>query len=67
MSCENILRILFTPYPIHSDLGAMLPVFDFNGSSVCRQLKPRFTELVSTFSLLVSSARLQILNPEEKK
>ena len=28
MSCENPLRILFTPYPIHSDLGAILPLFD---------------------------------------
>ena len=31
MSCENHLRILFTPYPIHSDLGVILPLFDFNG------------------------------------
>ena len=37
MSCENPPRILFTPYPIHSDLGAILPLFDFNGSSDCRQ------------------------------
>ena len=31
MSCENLLRILFTAYPIHSDLGVILPLFDFNG------------------------------------
>ena len=31
MSCENPPRILFTPYPIHSDLGVILPLFDFNG------------------------------------
>ena len=31
MSCENLPRILFTPYPIHSDLGVILPLFDFNG------------------------------------
>ena len=28
MSCENPLRILFTPYPIHSNLGDILPLFD---------------------------------------
>ena len=38
MSCENLLRILFTPYPIHSDLGVILPLFDFNGSSDRRQV-----------------------------
>ena len=38
MSCENPLRILFTPYPIHSDLGAILPLFDFDGSSDCRPI-----------------------------
>ena len=38
MSCENHLRILFTSYPIHSDLGAILPLFDFNGSSDRRQI-----------------------------
>ena len=37
MSCENLPRILFTPYPIHSDLGVVLPLFDFNGSSDRRQ------------------------------
>ena len=33
MSCENLPRILFTPYPILSDLGVILPLFDFDGSS----------------------------------
>ena len=37
MSCENLPRFLFTPYPIHSDLGVVLPLFDFNGSSDGRQ------------------------------
>ena len=37
MNCANLPRILFTPYPIHSDLGAILPLFVFNGSSDRRQ------------------------------
>ena len=28
MICENHLRILFTPYPIHSNLGDVLPLFE---------------------------------------
>ena len=28
MSCENPLRFLFTPYPIPSNLGFILPLFD---------------------------------------
>ena len=54
MSCENLLRIIFTPYPIHSDLGAILPLFDFNDSSARLAIQEfRFTGLASTFSLLV--------------
>ena len=68
MSCENPPRILFTPYPIHSNLGDILPLFDLTVLLlVCKILILRFTGLVSTFSLLVSSARLPFLKPEERK
>ena len=67
MSCENHLRILFTPYPIHSDLGDILPLFLFSGSSARLAIQEfRFTGLVSTFSLLVSSARLPVLKPKKE-
>ena len=64
MSCENLLRILFTPYPIHSDLGVILPLFDLAVLLlVCKILIFRFTGLASTFSLLVSSARPPVQKP----
>ena len=40
MSCENPLRILFTPYPIHSDLGAILPLFDLTLIPELRSVLP---------------------------
>ena len=65
MSCENPLRILFIPYPIHSDLGAILSLFDLTVLLlVCKIQIFRITGLVSTFSLLVSSSRLPILKPK---
>ena len=68
MSCENDLRLLFTPYPIPSNLEDILPLFDLTVVLlVCKIQIFRFTGLASTFSLLVSSARLQILKPEERK
>ena len=56
MSFENHLRILFSPYPIHSVLGATLPLFVLTVLLIAGKFYPRFTGLVSTFSLLVSSA-----------
>ena len=68
MSCENHLRILFTSYPIHSNLGDILPLFAFSGSSARLAIQEfRFTGLASTFSLPVSSTRLSFLKPEEMK
>ena len=68
MSCENPLRILFTPYPIPSNLGGLLPLFDLTMLLlVFKILIFRITGLASTFSLLVSSTRLPILKPEERK
>ena len=59
MSCENPLRFLFTPYPIPSNLEDSLSLFDLTVLLlVCNILIFRFTGLASTFSLLVSSARL---------
>ena len=68
MSCENLLRFLFTPYPLPSNLGDILSLFDLTVLLlVCNILIFRSTGLASTFSLLVSSARLLILMPEERK
>ena len=51
ISCENLPRILFTPYPIHSDLGAILPLIDFNGFLIIGKFQIfRITGLGSTFS-----------------
>ena len=65
MSCENHPRFLFTPYPIPSNLGAILPLFDFSSSSARLAIQEfRFTGLASTFSLLVSFACLPIPKPK---
>ena len=59
MSCENHLRFIFTPYPIPSNLGDILPLFDLTVLLlVCKILILRFTGLASTFSLCVRLLRL---------
>ena len=65
MSCENHLRFLFTPYPIPSNIEDILSLFDLTVLLLVWRFKNLgFTRLASTFSLLVSSARLLVLKPK---
>ena len=67
MSCVNHLRILFTSYPTRSTLSYLTYIL-FNGASARLQNSILYDHgVASTFSLLDSSARLQILKPEDKK